>query len=96
MLIFNTIILSILQVVSIYYYVVIVNAIGSMLIAFGIVNYRNQLVSIVMRFTDALVSPVTRLINKVIPTRIEQVDLSPILIILILNVVQSILLTLVV
>jgi YggT family protein len=68
-------------VIQLYIYVLIVAAVLSWLLAFGIVNRHNAVVSGVGRFCYALTEPALRPIRRVIPL-IGGVDLSPLVLIL--------------
>ena len=70
-------------VIQLYIYVLIVAAVLSWLLAFGIVNRHNAVVSGVGRFCYALTGPVLRPIRRIIPL-VGGVDLSPLVLILLL------------
>ncbi len=70
-------------VIQLYIYVLIVAAVLSWLIAFGIVNRHNAVVNGVGRFCKALTEPVLRPIRRVVPL-LGGVDLSPLILILLL------------
>jgi len=63
---------------------IIVSAILSWLVAFDVINLRNQFVYGVARFLDAVTRPVLRPFQRVIPP-LGGVDISPIIVILILQ-----------
>ena len=73
----------ILWVISAYIWVLIAAAVLSWLLAFGIVNRHNAVVSGVGRFCYALTEPVLRPIRRIIPL-VGGVDLSPLVLILLL------------
>jgi YggT family protein len=63
---------------------IIVSAILSWLVAFNVINLRNQFVYGVVRFLDAVTRPVLAPFQKVIPP-LGGVDISPIIAILVLQ-----------
>lgn len=70
---------------------VIISAIISWLVAFDVINLRNNVVYSISRFLDAVTRPLLAPLRRVIPP-LGGVDLSPIVLILILIGVQSFLL----
>jgi YggT family protein len=70
---------------------IIVSAVMSWLVAFNVINLRNQLFYSVVRFLDAVTTPVLRPFQKIIPP-LGGVDISPIFAILILQGVRGYLL----
>ena len=68
-------------------YALIANAIVSWLVAFDVINFRNQIVYNVARFLDAVTRPVLAPFQKIIPS-LGGVDISPVLAILIISGVQ--------
>ncbi len=78
------------SVITLYQYVIIASAILSWLVAFNVVNPRNQFVAGVGRFTYAVTEPALRHIRKVIPA-LGGVDLSPIVLLLGLEFLKIIL-----
>ena len=70
-------------VIQLYVWVLIVAAVLSWLVVFGIVNRYNAVVNAVGRFCNALTEPALRPIRKVVPL-IGGVDLSPLILILLL------------
>ena len=75
-------------IIELYIYVVIAAVIASWLIAFGVINVRNELVRTVIRFLDAVTEPVLRQIRRVIPP-IAGLDLSPLVVIVILSAING-------
>lgn len=63
---------------------IIVSAILSWLVAFGVINLRNQFVYGVVRFLDAVTRPVLAPFQRIIPP-LGGVDISPIIAILVLQ-----------
>lgn len=70
---------------------IIISAVLSWLIAFDVINLRNRFVYSVSRFLDAVTAPVLRPFQKIIPT-LGGVDISPIIVILLLQGAASYLL----
>jgi YggT family protein len=70
---------------------IIASAIMSWLVAFNVINLRNPLVYSVARFLDAVTRPVLRPVQRIIPP-LGGVDISPIVVILVLQSAQRFLL----
>jgi YggT family protein len=71
------------------YEIVIIAAVAvSWLVAFGVLNTYNQVARTVIRALDALTEPVFRQIRRIIPT-LGGLDLSPLIALLILWVLQQ-------
>jgi YggT family protein len=75
------------SLLSLLYWAIIISAIMSWLIAFDIINLRNQFVYNVHRFLDAVTRPVLAPFQRIIPS-LGGVDISPIIVLLILVGVQ--------
>ena len=75
------------SLLSLLYWAIIISAIMSWLIAFDIINLRNQFVYNVHRFLDAVTRPILRPFQRIIPT-LGGVDISPIIVLLIIVVIQ--------
>ena len=67
----------ILIVLDIYWWVVLATIILSWLIAFNVINTRNQVVDTIWRTLLALTEPVLRPIRRILP-KLQGIDLSPI------------------
>jgi YggT family protein len=63
---------------------IIISAILSWLVAFDVINLRNRFVYNVSRFLDAVTSPILRPFQRIIPS-LGGVDISPIIVILVLQ-----------
>ena len=63
---------------------IIISAILSWLVAFDVINLRNRFVYNVSRFLDAVTRPVLRPVQRFIPP-LGGVDISPIIVILVLQ-----------
>ncbi len=77
----------IFQILQIYKYAVIVYVIISMLISFNVINYNNSLISIIMDFLYRLTEPLLKIIRRFLP-RFGAFDLSPVLLIIIIEATQ--------
>ena len=63
---------------------IIIGAVMSWLVAFDVINMRNRFVNSVSRFLDAITSPVMRPVQRIVPT-LGGVDISPIIVILLIQ-----------
>jgi len=79
----------ILIVLQIYVWLVIAAAILSWLIAFNVVNTRNQVVATVGEFLYRITEPVLRPIRSVLPS-LGGIDISPVVLLLIIFFIQSV------
>ncbi len=70
---------------------IIINAILSWLVAFDVINLRNQFVYNIARALEAITAPVMRPVQRIIPP-LGGVDISPIIVILVLIGIKDILL----
>ena len=80
----NPFIWLVLELITLYTYVVVAAVIVSWLIAFGVLNTYNPLARSVVRFLDAATEPVFRQIRKVIPP-IGGLDISPLIVLIALQ-----------
>ena len=87
----GSIIWLIYTVINLYIYVLIGSAILSWLIAFNVVNTRNQFVNQIGHFLHKITEPALNPIRKVIPY-IGGIDISPVVLILLLMFAQRLLL----
>jgi YggT family protein len=78
------------EVINIYTWVVIASAIMSWLVAFGVINVRNQFIRVVVDLLYRLTEPVLRPIRRILPN-LGGVDISPIILLLGLYFFQSLL-----
>ncbi|MGH6872514.1 MAG: YggT family protein [Rhizomicrobium sp.] len=74
-------------VLDLYFWVVILSVVASWLLAFGILNLRNDLARSLVNILDRLTDPVYRRIRKVIPP-IGGLDLSPLIVVIVIQIVQ--------
>ena len=72
---------------------IIISAVLSWLVAFDVINLRNRLVYNVASFLDAVTRPILRPVQKVIPP-IGGVDISPIIVLLVIQGIRLYLLPL--
>ena len=79
-------------VLQLYVYVLIASAVLSWLIAFNVVNMRNQFVAGLAQVLYAVTEPVLRPIRNLLPNLGGGIDISPIVVILIIIFIQSVIL----
>jgi YggT family protein len=83
-------ILEIIQIVlDLYVWLLIASAILSWLIAFNVVNTRNQFVAAVAEFLFRITEPVLAPIRSMMPS-MGGIDISPIILILIIMLIQKV------
>ena len=78
------------SVIDIYTWVVIASAIMSWLVAFGVVNVRNQFIRVVVDMLFRMTEPVLRPIRRILPN-LGGVDISPVILLLGLFFLRSLL-----
>ncbi len=78
------------QVLGLYWWVVILAAVMSNLIAFGVVDTRNRLVWTISDFLYRLTEPALRRIRNVLPS-FGGIDLSPLVLLLIIWLLRNVL-----
>ena len=76
------------SVITIYLWVIIINALLSWLVAFNILNTQNRFVFSVLDATYKLTDPVLNKIRRFIPT-FGSIDISPIILILALMFLRN-------
>jgi YggT family protein len=81
------IIYVLIQVISLYMYLLIAAAILSWLIAFNVVNTRNQFVAAVAEFLYRITEPVLSPIRRRLPN-LGGLDISPIIVFFLLMLIQ--------
>lgn len=79
----------VLIVLDLYVWLLIASAILSWLIAFNVVNTRNQLVSAIAEFLFRITEPVLAPIRNALPS-LGGLDISPIILILIIMFIQRV------
>ena len=89
----NVVLLPLLRVLSIaidiYIYLLIAMAILSWLVAFDVINPRNQLVRTVGTFLWRITEPALKPIRRILPN-LGGIDISPVIVILIIIFIQSV------
>jgi YggT family protein len=78
-------------VISLYIWVLIIAVVMSWLIAFNVINTRNQFVYQVLNVLNALTEPVLRPIRRIIPA-IGGIDFAPLILILLLVFLRNLVL----
>ena len=76
---------------TLYIYILFAAAIMSWLIAFNVVNPRNQFVAMLAEFLYRITEPVLRPIRSFLPN-LGGIDISPVIVILIIVFIQSVIL----
>jgi len=78
------------SVARIYAIIVLVHVILSLLVAFNVVNARNQFVAVVWQFTSRLVEPVLAYIRRLLPflRNLGGFDLSPVILLIFVHAVD--------
>jgi YggT family protein len=76
------------SVITIYLWVIIINAVLSWLVAFNILNTHNRFVFSILDTTYKLTDPVLNQIRKFIPT-FGSIDISPLILILALMFLRN-------
>ena len=78
----------ILMALQLYVYLIVASAILSWLVAFNVVNTRNDVVRSVWNFLDAVTEPALRPIRNILPN-LGGVDISPVILILLIIFIQK-------
>ena len=78
------------SIITIYLWIIIINAILSWLVAFNILNTQNRFVFSVLDTTYKLTDPALNKIRRFIPT-FGSIDISPVILILLLMFLRNIL-----
>ena len=74
--------------IGLYIFIVLLAVVASWLIAFGVLNTRNDLARALINFLDALTEPVFRRVRRIVP-QIGGIDLSPMIVFIILIAIQK-------
>ena len=77
------------SVITIYLWIIIINAILSWLVAFNILNTQNRFVFSVLDVTYKLTDPALNKIRRFIPT-FGSIDISPVILILLLMFLRNV------
>lgn len=78
------------QVIDIFIMILVISVIMSWLVAFNVINTRNQFVRIVVDVLNRLTEPLLRPIRRILPS-FGGIDFSPLVLILLLWFVQNLL-----
>ena len=78
------------KVIDIYTWIVIASAIMSWLVAFGVVNTRNQFIRMVVDVLYRVTEPLLRPIRRMLP-HLGGIDISPVILLLALFFLRSLL-----
>jgi len=76
------------NVITIYLWIIIINAILSWLVAFNVLNTQNRFVFTVLDVTYKLTDPALNKIRRFIPT-FGSIDISPVILILLLMFLRN-------
>ena len=79
----------IIMALDIYWWVVLATIVLSWLIAFNVINTRNEFVNSIWRALNALTEPVLRPIRRYMP-KLQGLDLSPIILFFAIYLVQQV------
>jgi YggT family protein len=74
--------------IGLYIFIVLLAVVASWLIAFGVLNTRNELARALINFLDALTEPVFRRVRRIVPP-IGGIDLSPMIVFIVLIAIQK-------
>ena len=77
------------NIITIYLWIIIINAILSWLVAFNVLNTQNRFVFSVLDVTYKMTDPALNKIRRFIPT-FGSIDISPVILILILMFLRNI------
>ena len=78
------------QVLEIYSWIIIASAIVSWLVAFSVINVRNQFIRVVVDFLYRITEPVLRPIRRFLPN-LGGIDISPVIALLLIIFAQHLL-----
>jgi len=81
----------ILLALQLYIYLLIAAAVLSWLIAFNVVNTRNQLVASVADFLYRITEPALRPIRSILPN-LGGIDISPVILVLVIILIENVIL----
>jgi YggT family protein len=79
----------IFTLIDLYIWILIASAVLSWLVAFNVVNTRNQVVSTIGEFLYRITEPVLRPIRNMLPN-LGGIDISPVILILIILLIENI------
>ena len=90
MIILDPLLRIILIAIDLYIWAVIISAVLSWLVHFGVVNTRNQLVSMIGEFLWRITEPALRPLRRLIPN-LGGIDITPVILILLIFFLQRVL-----
>ncbi|MGA0597734.1 YggT family protein [Enterovirga sp. CN4-39] len=73
---------------QLYVWILIASAVMSWLVAFGVVNMRNDVVRTIWNFLYQITEPVLRPIRRILPN-LGGIDISPIILLLLIFLIQG-------
>ncbi len=76
-----------MKILDIYSAIIIASAIMSWLVAFGVVNVRNQFIRVVVDLLYRVTEPVLRPLRRLLPN-LGGIDISPVVALLLIIVIQ--------
>ena len=76
------------SVITIYLWIIVINAVLSWLVAFNVLNTQNRFVYSVLEFTYKLTDPPLNYIRRFLPN-LGSIDISPIVLILLIYFVRD-------
>ena len=82
--------LLVYKILDIYSWIIILSAILSWLVAFGVVNVRNQVVRTIVVFLFRITEPLLRQIRRFLPN-LGGIDVSPVIALLLIIFLQHLL-----
>ena len=82
--------LLVYKILDIYSWIIILSAILSWLVAFGVVNVRNQVVRTIVDFLFRITEPLLRQIRRFLPN-LGGIDVSPVIALLLIIFLQHLL-----
>ena len=77
-----------IQILDLYWWIVIINVIISWLIGFNVLNTQNRFVFMVLDFSNRLTSPILNKIRNFLPN-FGSIDISPVVLLLVLWFIKS-------
>jgi len=86
----STLLYVVNTLVDLYELIIILAVVASWLVAFGVMSLQNPLARSLVAFLDALTDPVFRQVRRIIPP-FGGVDLSPIIVFIVLEVLRRLL-----
>jgi YggT family protein len=77
-----------IQILDLYWWIVIINVIISWLIGFNVLNTQNRFVFMIFDFTNQLTNPILNIIRNFLPN-FGTIDVSPVVLLLALWFIKS-------